>query len=593
MLKVQACQQHRLAAMPFNKAKSFPAATVPAEAKQGHRRRGKLGTRSEERRNARRAHASKQKCRRWRSRGVVGMPYPTRRKKKGKNLGRKHPELSKKRRVFARKRRRGKRTEKKSARKKHKAARTRSRLEELTFGTFNVRAAAVNGVNGIGRIDNLLRTCAAKGCDVIGLEESKRDGTSEISAFGYRVFFSGDCTTVEGRKGQHGVGLAIKEEIVKKAGEDGITLECISARLLKARISIKSNFVTFVVAYAPTEEAPEGQKAKYMAALNYTVATVPAREYVFVLTDANARTGKRGEGGGEAYNKVLGAYGRDKLNENGKPLLGFAEDNKLALLNTFFCTPKSGVSYTFQSANRSKGQARLDYIPTKQADRRLIRCVNVRRPPREAPESDHNLVYAKVRIPRRSAPNQRKRNITKETPNLADLRRLLTDPNLRFQVANAMVDALPPIPDGICISDIATDMDDVILSTASDLVPRSKRPHGARVWCTGPGMEAEINAAWQQREKARRHLRPEPHNSSLRKTAKMAGKNLRKVRKAAVLSFVWDFVRKLETRNREGDQAGSYKHLKTMNLEGKRDSSSANVKDKNGVLLRDVELIRE
>ena len=162
--------------------------------------------------------------------------------------------------------------------------------------------------------------------------------------------------------------------------------------------SIKSNFVTFVVAYAPTEETPEGQKAKYMAALNCTVASLPAREYVFVLTDANARIGKRGEGGGEADSKVLGAYGRDKFNENGKLLLGFAEDNKLALLNTLFCTPKSGVSYTFQSANRSRGQARLDYILTKQADHCLIRCVNVRRPPLKAPESDHNIVYAKVRI---------------------------------------------------------------------------------------------------------------------------------------------------------------------------------------------------
>ena len=111
MLTVQACQQHRLAVMPPNKAKSFPAATtVPAVAKLGHRRRGKRGTRSEERGNARRAHASKQKkCRRWRSRGVVGVPYPTRRKNEGKNLGRKHPELSEKRRVFARKKRRGKR----------------------------------------------------------------------------------------------------------------------------------------------------------------------------------------------------------------------------------------------------------------------------------------------------------------------------------------------------------------------------------------------------------------------------------------------------------------------------------------------------
>ena len=56
---------------------------------------------------------------------------------------------------------------------------------------------------------------------------------------------------IKGRKGQHGVGLAIKEKIVKKAGEDDITIECISARLLKARISIKSDFVTFVVKPMP------------------------------------------------------------------------------------------------------------------------------------------------------------------------------------------------------------------------------------------------------------------------------------------------------------------------------------------------------
>ena len=168
---------------------------------------------------------SKRKCRRWRSRGVVGLPHPTRRKKEGKNLSRKHLELIERRRAFARKKRRGERAERKSVRKKHKATRARSRLEELTFGTFNVRTAAVNGVNGIGHIDALLRTCAVKGCDVIGLQETKRDRTSEISAFGYRVFFCGDCSMVKGRKGQHEAGLAIKEKIVKKAGEDGITIE--------------------------------------------------------------------------------------------------------------------------------------------------------------------------------------------------------------------------------------------------------------------------------------------------------------------------------------------------------------------------------
>ena len=81
-----------------------------------------------------------------------------------------------------------------------------------------------------------------------------------------------------------------------------------------------------------------------------------------------------------------------------------------------------------------------------------------------------------------------------------------------------------------------------------------------------------------------------PHNNNLRMAVKMAGNNFRKVREATVLSFFWEFVRKIETRAREGVQAGFYNPLKR---EGKRDRSSAYVKDEDGVLLRDVDLIHE
>ena len=117
-----------------------------------------------------------------------------------------------------------------------------------------------------------------------------------------------------------------------------------------------------------------------MIALNITVKPVPSREHVFVLTDAKCQDGEEGERGGETDSKVLGAYGRDVLNESGKLLLRFTEYNKLTLLNTFVSTPKRGVLVTCQSANRGKGQARLNYILTKQADHRLVRSVNVRPP---------------------------------------------------------------------------------------------------------------------------------------------------------------------------------------------------------------------
>ena len=357
-------------------------------------------------------------------------------------------------------------------------------------------------------------------------------------------------------------------------------------------MSIKSNFVTFVVAYAPTEEEREGQKAKYMETLSCIVASVPAREYVFVSTDANARTGKRGEGGGEADSRCWAHMAETCSTQTATYCWVSQKTTKLALLNTLLSTLKSGVSYTIQSANRSKGQARLHETLTKQADHRLIRCVNVRRLPLEASESDRILVYAKVRIPRRSAPNRRKRASTKETPKLADLGRLMTDPNLRCQVANAMahrhqspmafesVTSAPTLP---------TPRFSLCANWYRTLSARTEHRVGGR----GPVWKLRMKAAWKQREGAGRHLRAEPHNSNLRKAVKMAGKKLRKVRKAAVLSFFWDFGRKLETRTPEGDQVDSYKHLKNMNLKGKQDRSSAHVKDVNGVLLTDVEFIRE
>ena len=99
---------------------------------------------------------------------------------------------------------------------------------------------------------------------------------------------------------------------------------------------------------------------------------VPEHEQLFVLMDANARTGRRG--GGKLASeecKVLGAYGRDSLNDNGERLLSFSANHELALLNTFFSTAKSAVSYTFNG----RGKKCIDYILTRQRDRKFVRDV--------------------------------------------------------------------------------------------------------------------------------------------------------------------------------------------------------------------------
>ena len=116
---------------------------------------------------------------------------------------------------------------------KYKAISARSRLDELTFVTFNVRMAASNGDKCIDHIDRQsLSPCDASRYDAIGLQETKRDETSGIVPSRYCVYFSGGCSGVIGKKGRHEVGLGMTE----KADKDGIAIKYINTRLLKARI---------------------------------------------------------------------------------------------------------------------------------------------------------------------------------------------------------------------------------------------------------------------------------------------------------------------------------------------------------------------
>ena len=104
--------------------------------------------------------------------------------------------------------------------------------------------------------------------------------------------------------------------------------------------------------------------------------------------DANASTGMREMGQvGSKDSKILGAYGRDTLNDNGELLLSFANSHDLALGSTCFSTFKGGVSHTFNERSKK----RIDYVLTRQRDRKLVRNVTVHPQPSLLPTSDDKL----------------------------------------------------------------------------------------------------------------------------------------------------------------------------------------------------------
>ena len=169
--------------------------------------------------------------------------------------------------------------------------------------------------------------------------------------------------------------------------------------------------VNFVVRYAPTEPSDSEKKRAFWHRLDSLVQRIPKKECLFVLMDANARTGEKIEGGRTEDGGVFGVYGRDELDDNAKRLLNFATDNKLDVTNTFFSTHKGGISHTYNGAigDRAGDFKRIDCILARQAHRTRVHNVEVHPQPNRLikADSDHNMVFATVDLGRRFAHNRR------------------------------------------------------------------------------------------------------------------------------------------------------------------------------------------
>ena len=120
-----------------------------------------------------------------------------------------------------------------------RAARLKTRVSELVVGTFNVRTQAFNGKNGLAHAEEILEVCRQKGCDIVGLQETRRARQNGFKAAGYAVYCNGSGGGVTEAKGQHGVGLAIMKSILQDAERDGLAVEYIRARFMKVRQKLK------------------------------------------------------------------------------------------------------------------------------------------------------------------------------------------------------------------------------------------------------------------------------------------------------------------------------------------------------------------
>ena len=365
-------------------------------------------------------------------------------------------------------------------------ARARSRIEELNVATWNVRSLSLTGRRGAGHAEVFLQKCKVLDCDVIELEETRRPGRTEFAATGYRVFCSGvDGST--GRVGQHGVALAVKESIIRGTTW---TQKITNERLMSMTFNLtgKSNAITFVVAYGPTDTVSNTRQQKdvFWADFESAVSRVPSSDCLFVLIDANARTGVRM---GEEDCKVIGAYGRDTR----VPLL--------ALVNTFFPVPKGCTSRTFNGTGPRR--TRFDYIMTRQSHRKLIRNVTVHLQPHA--DSDHNIVCARVRIPRRFARDRKQRAPTGRKS--IDRRAITSDTDRRERLIQLVAIQLTQTELGGLggtVSEKAALFTDTLLRSAEEVMSGQIRQSRISGFLEDEAMHHEFEEAWAEREEARK-----------------------------------------------------------------------------------------
>ena len=529
---------------------------------------------------------------RWDGRRGVGRLNPRRETKtKGRNGDRERKmreEVTNRRKFLAYKRRRRGRAERRLLRQRERRNRARARGRESTVATHNVRTMAMDGKHGVGRALDILRVYDRLGCDVIGLQETRRSGHSAFSQAGYLVYCSGECgDEIGGKKGQGGVGLAVRTSITRAARPP----EFISDRLLKVTLELRgrSKAVTFFVAYAPTETHDASKKRAFWKTLDRAVKDVPRHEQLFVLMDATVRIGRREKGGvGSKDNKIIGAYCRDILNDNGELLLSFANNHDLAIIvNTFFSTPKGGVSHTFNG----RGKKRIDYILTRQRDCKFVRNITVHPQPSFLLISDHNIVSAPVKLIGHFARNRRLRASAKPP---VDRRRLVTDPQLRQEVATAVVRQLREnTPGDSSVDDVEVAFAAAIMRTAELVIPPQERRRPGQGWSGDARTEAELQAATDAMHTTWQRLRMDTRDAQLRRAVRKVCNWLKRVRSAAVVRSFERYVVELEKQLRMGDQHGLFQNIKSVQLEETKKVESQCVRDEEGRLLRDKGRIRE
>ena len=287
---------------------------------------------------------------------------------------------------------------------------------------------------------------------------------------------------------------------------------------------------------------------------------------------------------GEEDCKVIGAYGRDTRvsDSNGTSLLRFTGDNKLALVHTLFSVPKGCTPRTF-NGTRPADRKRIDYVITRQSNRKIVQNVTVHLQPRA--DSDHNIVCARVRLPGRFARNRKQQAPTGRKS--IDRRAITPDTDRREPLIQLVARQLTHTEFGGTVGKKAALFTDTLLRSAEEVMPGQIRQSRIYGQLEDEIEHDEYEEAWTERKEARKSVHSTLAGGSAFRALRKACRKLRETMQAAEDRYLEVYARELEDFIVAGDVRGWYGHLRGgWKLQGKKLGSAQYIRDENGKLLR-------
>ena len=252
--------------------------------------------------------------------------------------------------------------------------RLKARNNIIKIGTWNERTLYQKG-----KLANFFQEIKQIGISILGISEVRWLDTGQLSKNEYTVVYSGNC-----EKHTNGVGIIMTSEIAKSM----IGFWPISDRAMLTKLDAKPFKIAVIQVYVPTQDHSEEEVEACYEQMNNALKYVKSDEMRIIMGDWNAKVGR------EKLQGVTGGFGLGEMNERGKRLIEFRQENSLVITNTTFQQNARRLYILKSPGNIHRNQ--IEFILIRKRFQNAVK--NAKTYPGADINSDHIPVTCKLKI---------------------------------------------------------------------------------------------------------------------------------------------------------------------------------------------------